>query len=342
MIVVMQDKSSDIDFVIPWVDGDDPEWQRCRNKYVSGVTEGNDVFRFRDWGLLRYWFRGVEKYAPWVRRIHFITWGHVPDWLNVEHPKLNIVRHDDFIPAEWLPTFSANPIELNVHRIKGLAEQFVYFNDDTFIIDAVSPKDFFNGGGLPCGSAILMPARIIKGDWFVPMLNNIAIINEHFSPRKSVMHNLKKWITPKNGRLLISTLLMLSYPFFYGFKEWHIPNSFLKNTFEIVWNEEPEILQETSSHKFRHHTDVTQWLMENWQFASGSFYPRSAKFGKSFFLMDDTVCSTQILCDYIISQKAHIVCVNDGPIDEDLFEDIKSRIRLSFQSLLPDLSMFEK
>ena len=47
---------------------------------------------------------------------------------------------------KYLPTFNANTIELNLHRIEGLAEQFVYFNDDMFITDHVKPEDFFRDG----------------------------------------------------------------------------------------------------------------------------------------------------------------------------------------------------
>ena len=67
-------------------------------------------------------------------------------WLNTENPKLTVVNHKDYIPEEYLPTFSSHPIELNLHRIKGLSEQFVYFNDDTFIINAMQPEDFFKKG----------------------------------------------------------------------------------------------------------------------------------------------------------------------------------------------------
>ena len=68
-----------------------------------------------------------------VRRIHFVTWGHLPSWLNKEHPKLNIVNHKDFIPEKYLPTFNSHAL-WNMHRIPGLAENFVYFNDDMFLI----------------------------------------------------------------------------------------------------------------------------------------------------------------------------------------------------------------
>lgn len=69
-------------------------------------------------GYLKYWFRGVEKYAPWVHKIYFVTCGQKPDWLNENHDKLVLVNHEDYIPHEYLPTFSSHTIELNFHRIK--------------------------------------------------------------------------------------------------------------------------------------------------------------------------------------------------------------------------------
>ncbi|MBR6159158.1 MAG: Stealth CR1 domain-containing protein, partial [Lachnospiraceae bacterium] len=126
-----------IDFVITWVDGNDPEWRKEKEKY-SGKTTGDDrEKRYRDWELLRYWFRGVENCAPWVNKIHFVTCGHLPDWLDTGHPKLNIVNHKDYIPEQYLPTFSCRPIELNLHRIPGLSDDFVYFNDDMFLLRPV-------------------------------------------------------------------------------------------------------------------------------------------------------------------------------------------------------------
>jgi hypothetical protein len=57
-----------IDFVIPWVNGGDLEWQKEKEKYwiKEGNTpflDGNQASRFRDWDNLRYWFRGVEKFT---------------------------------------------------------------------------------------------------------------------------------------------------------------------------------------------------------------------------------------------------------------------------------------
>lgn len=147
--------TSPIDFVIPWVDGSDPEWIKEKNRYLPSAANGDDSpVRYRDWDNLRYWFRGVEKNAPWVNRIHFVTWGHILKLLNVNHPKLHIVRHSDYIPSKYLPTFNSHTIELNFHRIPGLADQFVYFNDDIFIMKPMRSQDFFCKS-LPCDTFAL-------------------------------------------------------------------------------------------------------------------------------------------------------------------------------------------
>ena len=82
-----------IDFVVTWVDGADETWRREKAKYAQETGDDDRRERYRDWDLLRYWFRGVERYAPWVRNIHFVTWGHLPQWLDTRNPKLRIVRH---------------------------------------------------------------------------------------------------------------------------------------------------------------------------------------------------------------------------------------------------------
>ena len=112
-------------------------------------NNSNSKNRYRDWKLLKYWFRGVEKYAPWVNKIYFITYGHLPKWLNTENEKLVILKHSDYIPDKYLPTYNSNVIEMNYFRIKELNEKFVNFNDDMFIINDIREEDFF-ANGLPC------------------------------------------------------------------------------------------------------------------------------------------------------------------------------------------------
>ena len=135
-----------IDFVVTWVDGSDEKWLKEKNKYKADKNQDASNTRYRDYEIIKYFFRSVEKYAPWVNKIYFITWGHVPKWLNSKNPKLVIVKHKDFIPKKYLPTFNSCAIELNMHRIKDLSETFVYFNDDMVLNNYTKEKDFFENG----------------------------------------------------------------------------------------------------------------------------------------------------------------------------------------------------
>jgi hypothetical protein len=152
----------DIDLVITWVNGSDPAWQAVRNSCnPPAESEG----RYRELGLLPYWFRAASSYAPWARRIHFVTWGHAPPFMNRKHPRLRIVRHEDFIPAEYLPTFNSHTIECHLHRIPGLSEHFIYFNDDMFLLRPALPEDF-SGRACPAPAAGRHPGS--SGERWVP------------------------------------------------------------------------------------------------------------------------------------------------------------------------------
>ena len=136
----------EIDFVVTWVDMDDPKWKEDFKKYSGKIDNTkNEVSeaRFRDYGFLKYWFRGVEKFAPWVRKVHFVTCGQKPEWLNENHPKLSLINHSDYIPEKYLPVFNSSLIEIYLHKIPGLADNFVYFNDDFFIINNIPKERFF-------------------------------------------------------------------------------------------------------------------------------------------------------------------------------------------------------
>lgn len=81
------------------------------------------------------------------------------------HPKLNLVTHDQIIEPHCLPTFNSHAIEINIHKIEGLAEHFVYFNDDTFINSPLEPEFFFKNG-LPCDGIQLQPLMVVGEENF--------------------------------------------------------------------------------------------------------------------------------------------------------------------------------
>ncbi len=332
------DTNKPIDFVIIWVDGNDPEWRKEKAKHDSStVTTSNSEVRYRDWDNLQYWFRAVEKFAPWVNKIHFVTWGHIPKWLDTSNPKLSIVKHTDFIPEKYLPTFSSHTIELNLHRIEGLAEQFVYFNDDIFLTAPVSPEDFFKNGK-PCDT--VAQDCIFFGKDSAGSFNgaDVTVVNSNFKKRECIKKNPTIWFNPKNGfRNIVRTALLMPWPWFPGFYYQHVANSLLKSNYQEVWEKAGDTLDETCSHKFRKNGDVNQWVIKFWQMAKGQVSVRSDKFAYCYHIKESNFTR---LCEDIPSGRRKMLCINDTANTLD-FESKKEKVNRAFEKLLPQKSNFE-
>lgn len=333
-----------IDFVIAWVDGNDPKWQEEKSKYQLEMTDlvkqDSRTIRFSDLGTLKYWFRGVEKYAPWVNKVYFVTWGHVPEWLDTNNPKLRIVKHEEYIPKEYLPTFSSHTIELNFHRIPDLSEHFVYFNDDMFITAPVTKEDFFKNG-LPKDIAA------IHAKWFVSgktpdyvQIQDTAIINKHFEKNAVIKKDLFKWFNIKYGLLNFRTLSLIPWPHFITLYTRHLPTSNLKTTFEDVWEAEHEILDTTCKHRIRSYLDVNQWVFQFWQICKGEFFPARVKDGHGF-VVGETKAQNENAFNAIISNRYKLICVGEGD-DMINYYDLCAGLANSFNKILPEKCSFEK
>lgn len=139
--------------VYTWVDGNDRKHRAERERWLAGQKRRGALFQgialFADNEELRYSLRSVREYAPWVRKIFILTDNQAPAWLNAEHGKISLADHRDCIPHEYLPTFNSHVIEPYLHRIPGLAEHFIYMNDDFFLASPSRPEDFFTPNGLP-------------------------------------------------------------------------------------------------------------------------------------------------------------------------------------------------
>jgi len=82
---------------------------------------------------------------PWVRNIYIVTNGQVPLWLNTSHPKIRMVSHKEIFKwPDHLPTFNSLAIESHLHRISGISDHFIYFNDDMMLANAVYPTTWYN------------------------------------------------------------------------------------------------------------------------------------------------------------------------------------------------------
>lgn len=157
----------DIDVVYTWVDDQDPHWQSIKDSHsprratthedttaASAAAEAENesrahhAERFRNRDELRYSLRSLEMFAPFVRKIFIVTMDQTPEWLNTDHPQIEVVSHRDiYAHADALPTFNSSSIETQLHHIDGLAEHFIYFNDDVFLGQLCTWADFYLGNG---------------------------------------------------------------------------------------------------------------------------------------------------------------------------------------------------
>ena len=324
--------------MITWVDMNDPQWQSEFLQYSSNknnTKNGVSKARFRDNGFLKYWFRGVEKFAPWVRKIHFVTSGQQPEWLDTRNPKIHLVHHKDIIPEAFLPTYNSVVIERYMYRIPGLSEHFVYFNDDFYLTRPISQERFFQNG-LPCDIAVFDP-NPSWSQWYVRIKNNIRLINRHFDKREVMEQWHGKWFCKDYGFKARWNYLLKGYPKFITLRVPHNAQPYLKSTFEEVWAAEEKELTATSSNKFRALNDYTPELFRIWQICRGNFTPYNTyRDTKMFPLM---VKPGQAL-KAIQQQTYSLICLNDN-VHIKNYDQLMQNLRDVFQGILPEKSSFE-
>ena len=355
-----------IDFVITWVDGTDPKWlaEKLRtlqetDSFEAQKTDSSDL-RFRnDFDFLKFWFRGVEKFAPWVNQIFFVTYGHTPNWLNLAHPKLKIIRHEDFIPQEFLPTFNSHTIENHLHLIPGLSEYFVYFNDDFYLLKATKPTDFFikasskkpvkNEIHSKASAETYLPRAFFAENILINnpsrdifpyiQMNNMALINQKYRKSDFYRQHFSKAYHLKYGIFNFRNLLLSPWKEFSLIYDPHCASSYRKSTFKEVWREYKEQLGLTSARPFRSSQDISHLIFFYTQLLEGNFVPRSPHFSHHTMLSSDER-NNQKIVQYIKQQKYHILCVNDGEVKDPA--KTKTALEQAFTKILPEKSQFEK
>ena len=140
-----------IDYVFPYVDPSDKEWQKTWEQMClkHGKKIDKNSNRYRDYGTLKFLFRCLANNMPWINKVHMIVEreSQIPSWLNTD--SVDVVFHDQIIDKHNLPTYNSNTIEMYIHRIPGLTEHFIYGNDDMYPINSTTPGDWFTSDGTP-------------------------------------------------------------------------------------------------------------------------------------------------------------------------------------------------
>ncbi|HRQ29335.1 MAG TPA: Stealth CR1 domain-containing protein [Saprospiraceae bacterium] len=165
-----------IDVVVAWVNGEDPAHREKMRSYLNDSAKLSEAAkhptRFNSVGEINYCIRSVFTFAPFVRNVFIVTDNQVPDiegdikkYFPERWQDLKIIDHRIIFEGyeQFLPTFNSISIASMLWRIPGLAEQFVYFNDDVILIRPVKPQDWFIQGN-----------PVLRGQWAMPPRLRIA------------------------------------------------------------------------------------------------------------------------------------------------------------------------
>jgi len=293
-----------MDIVITYVDGNDPVWRQDYEKYTNVPVMQK---RFRDWGTLKYLLRGVETRMPFIRNVYLVVShpSQIPQW--AETSKLNIVLHKDIIPEEYLPTFNCNPIEMHLHRIPGLDEEFLYFNDDMFPVGDCRPEDFFRDGK--------------------------AVIGYYTHLFASGMY---KKICRNSDRLARRALGLRPSCLFT--RPQHICSPMLKSECEEIYEKVKEEILKTTACRVRTENDLNQYLFLDYMNYKGLVIHE--KISNKHFSV--AVASAEKLRGFLLNPTSNLVCINDVHLSESRYESLRIAIHESFEAAFPNKSVYEK
>ena len=292
-----------MDAVITYVDGNDPVWKQDYEKTTNVPVMEK---RFRDWGTLKYLLRGIEAKMPFIRNVYLVVShaSQVPEWADRE--QLKIVLHKDIIPAEFLPTFNCNPIEMHLHRIPGMDEEYIYFNDDMFPVGDCRPTDFFRDGR--------------------------PVIGYYTHLFASGMY---KKICRNSDRLARKALGMKPSCFFT--RPQHICSPMLKSQCEELYTKVEDEIRKTSATRTRTEENLNQYLFLDYMNYKGLVI-REKISNKHFSV---AVASPDSLRDFLHNPTRNLVCINDVRLSEERYEQLRGAILDAFQSTFPSKSRFE-
>jgi hypothetical protein len=307
-----------IDVVYTWVDGDDPAWRaRCEAALQSdrAPTNGQAVnrARFRNRDELRYSLRSLARYAPFVRNVYVVTDGQVPPWLDLSAPGLHVVPHHDIL--EFLPTFNSHAIETALHRVEGLAEHYLYLNDDFFFGRECDPWTFFTEDGrtriFPDPRAIIPAGPSQPGDRGVDSAS-------------------------KNTRDLIHD----TYDLMIEHKMQHTPYAQRRSVLQEMEDRFPYVFKQTAQNPFRHHTDVNvaSCLSHYYGFATGTAVPG---FIEAAYVNIGNPWAPLQLRRLLRQRDRKVFCLNEGAVSAKRPRVVDASVRTFLETYFPEPSPYE-
>lgn len=259
------DKPYPVDVVIAWVDGSEASLLEKRERYLDNkgehkISSGAHSTRFASNNEIRYCVLSIIRFAPFVRNIFIVTDGQdpnlsseikasYPEWLN----RIRIVDHSEIFEGfeKYLPTFNSISIGNMIWRIKGLSENFVYFNDDTFLIREIKPEDWFvENTPVLRGRWVAVPLLRIMWNGIRIFLNRNLMGKKDYQPRASF--HMGQWASAS----------LLGFRFRY-FTNSHTPHTVEKKIVQDFFSINTAKFEKNISFRFRSYTQFTFISLSN-------------------------------------------------------------------------------
>jgi hypothetical protein len=312
-----------IDVVYTWVDGEENAWLRAKAEAAEladpdKFTErAHDDSRFADHDELRFSLRALEQYAPWVNHVWIVTARQRPAWLDPDNDWVSVVDHSVIWPDErGLPTFNSHAIEACLHRIPGLAEHFVYLNDDMLIGRPIGPETFFHSNGI---------GRFFQSRALVPL-----------GPPQS--GEIASSTAAKNARRLIRE----RYGVTFTRKFFHTGAPLTVSGLAELEATFPDVVDATRRAQFRTVEDVAMAgsFYLNWAYVVGRSVPGAIR----YTYIDPAVPEARGRLRTVLKRRPFdALCINDGTTEQTVQErrETDRLIRDFFSEYLPVKGRFE-
>ncbi|MFU8850631.1 stealth family protein [Micromonospora sp. SL1-18] len=309
-----------IDAVFTWVDGSDPEWLR-RKAAALGAPDGvlhavaANTSRYHNRDELRYAMRSLHSFAPWLRKIFLVTDSQLPSWLDPTHPMITIVTHTElFADLGGRSSFNSHAIESRLHRIDGLAEHFLYFNDDVFLGRPVLPTHFFHANGI--AKFFLSPAQFGLGE-----------AKPSDAPVKAAGKNNRRHIQRQFGVTITQ-------------KMKHTPFALRRSIMYQIEQVLQADVTETASHPFRYYRDLSipSSLHQYWAYLTAQAVPGEIEYEYADLGHPSTPAR---LAELLARRHRDVFCLNDTDSDPEAFQEQENMLADFLPRYLPFPTPFE-
>jgi hypothetical protein len=253
-------------------------------------------------------------YAPWVRHVYLVTDQQVPPWLDTGNDRLTVVDHRDiYADPSALPVFNSSAIITQLHHIDGLAEHYLYLNDDMFFGRDVGPELFWYGNGI---------ARLVSS----PLTRPFGEPHAGDAPHFNITKNIRAVLEAELGRSVSTAIGHSPYP------QLRSVNYEIEKRFH-------DVLDRTAHQRFRHHLDIAQdQLFFYYALATGRAVPTDRPYGYVNVGVSESIHKLRRL---LAGRDRDTFCLNDAPEPEAV--PVPARDVAAFlDAYFPFASTFEK